>query len=134
MIHADMTVKDVTVKPRWPWNGLVDITYSIECKEKDEDGNLKDVYVDFTAIDGDRDRTIAMKTLTGPGAKDPVKDGGPFTVTWDASKDAPTLNCSNLKVRIHAIAGIAPYLVVDLSGGGRCRKLSNALYKCASEL
>ena len=27
---ADVKVKDVAVKPRWPWNGLVDITYSIE--------------------------------------------------------------------------------------------------------
>ena len=113
-LRADVTVKDVSVKPRWPWNGLVDITYSIECKEKDEDGNLKDVYVDFTAIDSDRNQKISMKTLTGPGVKDPVKDGGPYTVTWDASKDAPALNSSELKVQIHAIAGLAPYLVIDL--------------------
>ncbi len=116
-ILADVTVTDVSVKPRWPWNGLVDITYSIVCKETDDDGKLKDVYVDFMAIDGDRNQTIPMKSLTGDGAKDPVKDGGPYMVTWDASKDAPTLNSTDLKVRIHAIAGIAPYLVVDLSGG-----------------
>ena len=111
---ADVTVKDVSVKPRWPWNGLVDVTYSIVCKETDDDGKLKDVYVDFTAIDGDRGQEIPMRTLTGDGAKDPVKDGGPYTVTWDASKDAPTLNSSELKVQIHAIAGGAPYLVIDL--------------------
>jgi len=113
-LHADVKVTNVTVKPRWPWNGLLDITYSIECKEKDEEGNPKDVYVDFTAIDGDRNQTISMKTLAGDGAKEPVKAGGPYTVTWDASKDAPTLNSSNLKVQIHAIAGIAPYMVVNL--------------------
>ena len=72
VIHADVTVKDVSVKPRWPWNGLVDITYSIVCKETDDGGKLKDVYVDFTAIDGDRNQTIPMKLLTGQGAKDSV--------------------------------------------------------------
>ena len=35
ILNADVKVKDVVVKPRWPWNGLVDITYSIECDEKD---------------------------------------------------------------------------------------------------
>ena len=39
--RADVKVKDILVKPRWPWNGLVDITYSIECDEKDEEGNPK---------------------------------------------------------------------------------------------
>ena len=48
-LRADVTVKDVSVKPRWPWNGLVDITYSIVCKEKDEEGNFKDICVTFMA-------------------------------------------------------------------------------------
>ena len=111
-LHADVKITDIVVKPRWPWNGLVDITYSVVCKEKDEDNKFKDVYLDFTAIDGDRNQTIPMNSLTGQGAKDPVKDGGPYTVTWDASKDAPTLNSTDLKVRIYA--SIAPYLVIDL--------------------
>ncbi len=29
-LHAEVKVTDVSVKPRWSWNGLVDITYSIE--------------------------------------------------------------------------------------------------------
>ena len=114
VIHADVKITDIVVKPRWPWNGLVDITYSVVCKEKDEDNKFKDVYLDFTAIDGDRNQTISMKSLTGQGAKDPVKDGGPYTVTWDMAKDAPAFNSSAFNVRIHAIAGIAPYLVIDL--------------------
>ena len=113
-LHAEVKVKDVVVKPRWPWNGLVDITYSIECDEKDEDGKPKDVYVDFTGIDNDRNVTVKLKSLTGQGAKEPVKHGGPYTVTWDMGKDEPNLNSSSFQVDVHAIAGIAPYLVVNL--------------------
>ncbi|MCR4573816.1 MAG: formylglycine-generating enzyme family protein [Lentisphaeria bacterium] len=113
-LHAEVKVKNVAVKPRWPWNGLVDITYSIECDEKDEDGKPKDVYVDFTGIDNDRNMAVKIKSLTGDGAKEPVKHGGPYTVTWDMAKDAPALNSADFQVEIHAIAGGAPYLVINL--------------------
>ena len=36
---ADVKVRDISVTTRWPWNGLVDITYSVECDEMDDDGN-----------------------------------------------------------------------------------------------
>ena len=113
-LHAEVKVKNVAVKPRWPWNGLVDITYSIECDEKDDEGKPMDVYVDFTGIDNDRNMAVKIKSLTGQGAKEPVKAGGPYTVTWDMGKDEPNLNSSSFQVDVHAIAGIAPYLVIDL--------------------
>ena len=114
MAHADVKVKDVVVKPRWPWNGLVDITYSIECDEKYEEGTPKDIYVDFTGIDNDRNITVKMKSLTGQGAKEPVKVGGPYTVTWNMGKDEPNLNSSSFQVDVHAIVGIPLYMVVNL--------------------
>ena len=43
-----------------------------------------------------------------------MKSGGPYTVTWDMGKDEPNLNSSSFQVDVHAIAGIAPYLVVNL--------------------
>ena len=118
---SDVTVKDVKVKSCWPWNELLDVAYSIICKEKDEEGKLKDVYVDLTAIDGDRGQRISMKTLTGQGAKDLVKDGShSYTVMWDTSKDAPTLNFSALKVQMHAIAVVPPFLVINLQKWKKC--------------
>ncbi|MBO7092521.1 MAG: hypothetical protein J6W23_12115, partial [Victivallales bacterium] len=89
---ADVKVKDVAVKPRWPWNGLVDITYSIECDETDDEGNPKGVYLTFTGFDRDHDVEIDMLSLTGDGTIDAVKAGGPYTVTWNMAKDAPNLN------------------------------------------
>ena len=116
-LHAEVKVTDVSVKPRWPWNGLVDVTYSVECDEVDEAGKPKDVYVDFTGYDHDRDRTVRMKSLTGEGAEAPVKAGGPYTVTWDAGKDEPAINAAAFRVRVHAMAGLGTYMVVDLESG-----------------
>ena len=116
-LFAEVKVKDVTVKPRWPWNGKVDIIYSIECDEKDQEGKPAEVYVSFRGTDNDRNTTFNLRYLTGDGARTAVTEGGPYTVTWDASKDRPELNSSSFAVSVSAIAGIASYLVVDLSGG-----------------
>ena len=110
---CEVKVTNVEVKPRWPWNGKVDVTYSIECDEVDDEGKPKDVYVDFTGIDHDRNREIRMKSFTGDGASETVKAGGPYTVTWEAVKDEPAINSSAFEVKIHAsFWGL--YMVVDL--------------------
>ena len=113
-IWAEVKVTNVEVKPRWPWNGKVDVTYSIECDEVDDEGKPKEVWVDFTGLDHDRNREVKMKSLTGDGAAEAVKAGGPYTVTWDAAKDEPAFNSSAFEVKIHAMAGLSLYMVVDL--------------------
>ena len=117
IVWADVKVTDVSVKPRWPWNGLVDITYSIECDERDEKDRPKKVYVDFIGFDNVRNQKVAMRTLTGDGAKSAVKHGGPYTVTWDAGRDCPNMHSAAFSVKIDALVGFGAYMVVDLSGG-----------------
>ncbi len=114
IIHAELKVKDVVIKQRWPWNGLVDITYSIDCDETDDEGTPFDVYLTFTGHDGDRGNKIEMKTLTGQGAESPVKAGGPYTVTWNMAQDLPKFTSSAFKVEVYAVVGFAPYMVVNL--------------------
>ena len=80
-LFAEVKVKDVAVKPRWPWNGKVDITYSIECDEKDKEGKPAEVYVSFKGTDNDRNKSFNLRYLTGDGARTAVMDGGPYTVT-----------------------------------------------------
>ena len=93
-IWAEVKVTNVEVKPRWPWNGKVDVTYSIECDEVDDEGKPKEVWVDFRGLDHDRNREVKMKSLTGDGDAGAVKAGGPYTGTWDAAKDEPAFNSS----------------------------------------
>lgn len=115
VVMAEVKVKDVVVKPRWPWNGLVDITYSIQCDELTNQGKPKKVYVDFLGLDNDRNRTVNMKKLVGDGAREPVVNGGPYTVMWNATKDEPEINAADFKVKIHASNNPPPYMVVDLT-------------------
>ena len=39
LVQADVKVTNIEVKPRYPWNGLVDIYYSVSCDEKDRNGD-----------------------------------------------------------------------------------------------
>ena len=108
---AAVTVSDVKIQQRWPWNGLVDIDYTVTCDTPDAD-----IYVYPTALDGDRRIAIAPRTLTGAGATGPVK-AGTHRMTWDLAADNPGLHSSAFTVTIHAYAGAAPYMVLDLSAG-----------------
>ena len=112
-------VTDVSMQPRWPWNGLVDITYSLECDETDEAGNPAQMTVLLSGYDRVLDRRVAMTAVTGPGVDSPVSAGGPYTVTWYAAQDEPEFHSSSFEITVTAaIKVIYPlYLVVDLSGG-----------------
>ena len=49
--HADVKVKDIIVKQRWPWNGKVDIDYTVTYDKADAD-----IYVGFIGKDGAENR------------------------------------------------------------------------------
>ncbi len=110
-LQAAVTVSDVKVQQRWPWNGLVDIDYTLTCDTPDAD-----IFVYPTALDGDRMIQMSPRTLTGDGATGPVK-AGTHRLTWDMATDQPNLHSSAFTVKIHAYTGAAPYMIVDLSSG-----------------
>ena len=109
--QADVTVKNVVAQQRWPWNGLVDIDYTVEA----DDPNA-DVFVYPVGFDNDRNISIAPRTLTGAGANGFVKPGT-HRMTWDALKDEPDFNSSSFTVKMYAGTGMMLYMVVDLSNG-----------------
>ena len=109
--HAAVSVTDVRAVQRYPWNGMVDIDYTVVC----DDANA-DVWICPNGVDTDRGNTIPMLTLTGDGAGTAVK-AGKHRMTWDAAKDAPGYNTQNFKVTMTAVSGASLYIVVDLSGG-----------------
>ncbi|MBP5640557.1 MAG: formylglycine-generating enzyme family protein [Victivallales bacterium] len=112
-LQADVKVKDISVKPIVPWSGKVEIVYSVECDEIDADGKPENVYLSFNA--SDHDNKIKIRTLSGDGAFGAVHAGGPYTVTWNFSKDEPRLKFSDyINVSIKARTGLGTYLVVNL--------------------
>ncbi len=116
MMTAVLTAGEVSVsvqkvQQRWPWNGKVDIDYTVTYDDKNAD-----VYVGFIGKDGAENRSFPLKTLEGDGANGVVK-AGTHRVTWDMSIDEPNLHTADFTVTIQAFTGAYPYMVVDLSGG-----------------
>ncbi len=99
------------IQQRWPWNGKVDIYYTITYD--DQNANI---YVHFIGKDGSENRSFPLKTLEGDGADGIVK-AGTHRVTWDMSVDEPNLHTGDFSVTIQAFTGSFPYMVIDLSGG-----------------
>ena len=118
--HATtLTVTDIKVAQRYPWNGLVDITYTVNC-----DDPTKDVWVYPVGYDADNDKTVAMMPahLTGDGVGKAVKSGT-HRMTWDmATARGKDYNRAAFSVKMHAFCDAAPYMVIDLSSGSESER------------
>ena len=118
--HATtLTVTDIKVAQRYPWNGLVDITYTVNC-----DDATKDVWVYPVGYDADNDTTVAMMPahLTGDGVGKAVKSGT-HRMTWDmATAMGKDYNRAAFSVKMHAFCDAAPYMVIDLSSGSESER------------
>lgn len=110
-LEAAVSVTDVKAVQRWPWNGMVDIDYTVVA----DDANA-DVYVFPEGTDNDTKLLLQMRTLSGEGANGAVKPGK-HRMTWNALADYPNYHTTSFSVRMTAISGAAPYVVIDLSGG-----------------
>ena len=108
---ADVYVTNIVVQQRYPWNGKVDIDYEVVC----DDANA-DVWVYATGYDNDSNSSMAVRAVTGEGANAAVK-AGKHRMTWDVTADYPGFNSTSFKVKMTALTGGAPYMVIDLSGG-----------------
>ena len=113
-----LAVKDVKIAQRYPWNGLVDIDYTVECDDKDAD-----VYIYPVGYDADNNQSVALYTFTGEGANGKAVKAGTHRMTWDMAKDmGQNYNRAAFSIKLHGYAGAAPYLVIDLSSGANAEK------------
>ncbi len=106
-----VSVTNIVCAQRYPWNGMVDIDYEVVCDDPDAD-----VWVYATGYDGDMNLSMAPRALTGDGAEGPVKPGN-HRMTWNVTADYPGFASTAFTVKMCALVGGAPYMVVDLSGG-----------------
>lgn len=107
---ADVTVSDVSARQRWPWNGLVDIDFSLNGASV---GEFYDISV-FATYNGDT--RVRASTFAGST----VATGGVNRLIWNFGADCPNVVANDLEVQVVAAmrASDAPcYLVIDVSGG-----------------
>ena len=118
-----LSVKDVKIAQRYPWNGLVDIDYTVVCDEP-----ATNIWVYPVGYDADFNVSVAPRTLEGDGANgQPVTVGAEgektFRMTWNMAADMPAnYNRAKFSMKMYAYAGAAPYMVIDLSPGPEAEK------------
>ena len=110
-VEASVSVSNVVCTQRYPWNGMVDIDYEVYA-----DDPAADVWVYATGYDKDANVSMGVRAISGDGANAPVKPGK-HRMTWDVTSDYPGFNSTAFTVKMTALTGGAPYMVVDLSGG-----------------
>ena len=113
---AAITITDVTARQRWPWNGLVDIDFTISGAAA---GEAFAIDIDATAASGATQ--LSAKTY----ATEPVAGVGANRIVWDLGADYPKFRANDVRISVTAApisTDKAIYMVIDLSGGSTAAK------------
>lgn len=105
-------VSGVTCRQRWPWNGKVDIDYTLNSSSA---GAVFSVQFFGRVGSGE---PFALSTVEGDGQYGLVIGSGSKRLTWDSTADlGHTVDSSAAKVAVYAqdVTGNATYLVFDLT-------------------
>ena len=107
-------VSGVTCRQRWPWNGKVDIDYTLTAQNA-SDGPVFNISFYGKVGNGE---AFELTTLEGEGQYGIAFGSGSKRITWDSTADlGHTVDSSAVKVAICAedVTGDATYIVFDLS-------------------
>ena len=109
-----VTVSGVTAQQRYPWNGKVDISYTVE---GDVDDALKSAgalgVLKVTAKDCDAEATYDATSITGGASL----AEGVHSIVWDLDADNIKFKSSNVIFTVSCEIEPATYCVIDLSAG-----------------
>jgi len=114
--HAAVTITDVSARQRWPWNGLVDVDFTISGAAA---GEAFAIDIDATAAGGDK------KLSACTYATEPVAGNGHSRIVWDLGADYPNFRAADLRISVTATPisnDRTIYMVIDLSGGSTATK------------
>ena len=128
MAFATPTVSDVTARQRYPWNGMVDIDYTIS-------GDATGLKIEIGVEDRQNGKTyFPTKFLSAL----PVS-AGRHRVTWSTEAEGVTIISTNVAVTVSLVkvgSEVTPknqYYVIDLSGGPTATKYPVTTMETSSE-
>ena len=114
---ADPTITDVTAQQRFPWNGKVDISYTVSgdiAAHCHENGLINPTLkVSATDMVADTVYTATATALDG----DMALTDGTHTLVWDLDADGLSIKSTNVVFNVSCETSEALYCVIDLSGG-----------------
>ena len=109
-----IALQDVQAKQRYPWNGLIDIDYTVN----NDDGTTLDVddNLEVMLIDHDATPAVTNRAITFLQAPLPLT-AGQHRVTWDANADGVTSRIDNAEFVVTLRHYSEAYMVIDVSAG-----------------
>ena len=114
LVGQCVTIDSVQARQRYPWNGLVDIDYTITLAQGEKlgvDDNLEVMLVDY-------DVKPAVTNYASTYLQAPLPmTAGRHRITWDANADGVTsrIDKAEFVMRIRRYSEV--YMVIDVSGG-----------------
>lgn len=116
LTEAAVTITDITARQRWPWNGIVDVDFTIAGASA---GEVFAIDIDATAANGATQlsaKTYVTEPLAGTGAN---------RIAWDFGADYPEFRANDVRISVTAtpVSESGPmYMVIDLAGGANAEK------------
>lgn len=92
------SVKDVEAHARWPWNGWVDVDYTLETAPTGTFAKIS-----LSGYDNDHKSALAATTLSGDGARGARVAPGKRRISWNLGADYPDFHAGRVKVLLDAI-------------------------------
>jgi formylglycine-generating enzyme required for sulfatase activity len=111
---AAVSITDVSAKQRYPWNGLVDITYTIS----GDVGSMTRPSMIMTAKDENTGLTYLATTFLSK----PPMTAGTHTVTWNPIVDALHITSDKMRMTISIEDNFPLYCLINVSGGSSATK------------
>lgn len=113
---ADVTITGVSAKQRYPWNGLIDITYTIT----GDVSTMTRPSIIMTAVDENTGLTYLASTFLSP----PPMTAGTHTATWNPVADALHITSDRMRMTITIQDNFPLYCLINVSGGSSATKYS----------
>lgn len=113
---ADVTITGVSAKQRYPWNGLIDIAYTIT----GDMSTMTRPSIIMTAVDENTGLTYLASTFLSP----PPMTAGTHTATWNPVADALHITSDRMRMTITIQDNFPLYCLINVSGGSSATKYS----------
>ena len=114
---AAPAITGVTAQQRYPWNGKVDITYTVsgidDLETVKKEYGLLALNLKVSALDCDSGTTNVASALGG----DTALTNGMHSIVWDMDADGLTFKSTNVVFSVSCETTPATYCVIDLSEG-----------------
>lgn len=114
LANAVATVSNVKAQQRYPWNGLVDITYTIS-------GDVATMANPSIAIMA-KDNKSGCTYLASTFEKKPSLTAGTHVATWNPDADGLKINSTDVAFTVSLSDKASLYCLINISGGSSATK------------